>query len=106
MKNLLKLYVDETQKLKELEDSFNTSMRSINEDNQIWSIVPYSYTRMVLKLLRLTESQEDWLNWWMWEDTKGVSDETGQMNLDSFDDFYAFVFENKTVSEIQCVKVG
>lgn len=105
-KELLKLYIDETHKLHKLEDILNNSLQNLYPDNSVFSVIPDSYRLMVSKLLQLTDSQENMLSWWMYEDTKGVEDKTGCMDLDSFDDFYSFVFENKTVAEIQSEKSG
>jgi len=105
-KQLLEYYIAETEKLSDFKDSLNQVLESIAPENHIWSLVPESYQTMVLRLLQLTPEQEDWLSWWMYESTKGVSDTTGCMDLDSFDDFYAFVFEHKTVAEIEIAKSG
>lgn len=103
-KTLLKLFIDETLKLHKLEDRLNDAFCDLNYDNQVMRVLPDSYTDMVFALLQLNNSDSSWVSWWMYEDTKGVSDTTGCMDLETFDEFYAFVFEAKTVAEIQNAK--
>ncbi len=103
-KELLKMFLEESKDLNTTVQHLNQAFELLGAENQIWDIVPDSYKEMVWKLLQLTPEQSDWLSWWMYENSTGVSDATGVMDLEDFDDFYAFVFEHKTVSEIQCAK--
>ena len=107
-KELVKLYIDANATLRTKEDSLNRAFEDINEENQVFSLVPDEYRYMVdmLFLEIITPFQLDWVGWWMYEDVRGVSDATGVMDLENFDEFYAFTFDNVPVNEIMEARNG
>ncbi len=107
-KELVKLYIDANDTLAVREGSINSAFGDINEENQVFSLVPDEYKYMVdmLFLEIVSPFQLDWVGWWMYEGARGVSDATGTMDLENFDEFYAFTFDNIPVNEIMEARNG
>lgn len=106
---LVEYYIDEISEVRKLDNSISNAFQEINPDNYVLSLVPAKIWTVLDTLLReiFTEGEVDWIHWWIYERSAiciSVSDNTGCMDLETFDEFYKFAFENKTVSEIQSEK--
>jgi len=101
-KELVKLYIDATASMRLKENVLSDALQNIDEENQVFNMIPNEYRSMVDTLLLeiITPFQLDWVGWWMYEDARGVSDATGCTDLENFDEFYAFTFDNVPVNEI------
>ena len=101
-KEIVKLYIDVTQEVNNKERRLEEAFYELNSDNQFFSLIPYEYSVLVEKLICqiIPPDKFEWLNWYLYETTRGVSDNTGCMDLETFDEFYAFAFEHVTVTEL------
>ncbi len=104
MKKLIKDYIDAVRSVQQKERVLDSALQSLNADNCITSLIPYEYENIINALLhRLIGADKfDWVLWWIENDydMATVSDHTGTMEIKTFDEFYSYVFEHKTVSEL------
>lgn len=109
-KTLVKRYIDTIITINGTAERLNEIFGEINPDNSIFSIVPEHVIQFLSDLVyeHLTDQEIGWMDWWLYDcqnfDTKirkgFVSDKTGAGDLENFEEFYAFAFENKPMNEI------
>ena len=109
LKPLIKNYLDarcsyETQCM-----NMNDALRLGSPENFIDFGMSFEYDQAIEALIKfgIGEVAFDSLMWWIYECRRSggdrigsVSDETGEVELQSFDEFYAFAFEGYSVEQI------
>ena len=108
-KDQLRTFVDASTSLHAKQMLVDTAFRSIDVENVLISLIPSDYTSMVDMLLisHVGDSKFESLMWWIYDTvdehgdrTAFVEDTTGGVLLSTFDEFYAFIFENVQVCTI------
>lgn len=109
-KALVKRYIDTMDAINKTSRQMNECFETVDPDNQIFRIVPGFVTQFLSDLVfdQLSDQEIGWIDWWLYDccefgssERKGfVSDETGAGDLKTFDEFYAFAFEEKPMNEM------
>lgn len=102
LKNLLRNYVEANEEVDKISRCINNLAVELNSDNEFRFGVPYRVSQTTDNLLRfyLNEEKFEWLQWWMYDTVSYmdnerhafVSDKTGAGDLETFDEFFDFVW--------------
>lgn len=108
-KTLVKLFIEAREELDTKTDALERAFKALDRNNSIEALIPYSvYSLSDMLLVELIgEEKVEHIHWWMYDsrDSSGfrcaeVEDDTGRIELETFEHFYAFFFEGKKCKDI------